>query len=142
MSRSPINWDKARRDERVRTSRGLSNLDEALQEGIPGKLHKKLEGIKLKPFVVDYVQRPELDPKIWQLVIGLISRANIEIISRESRNDGTIWCECEMQLRTNQGACVESEEFQFLLKELAERHELIGQNWILYFWFRCPQTLL
>jgi hypothetical protein len=142
MSRTRIDWEKGNRNERLRDSQSSIQSEEPKKDGIPLRLHERFQAEKLKPLITDYVWSRKPPQKIWPIVQNLIRHSHIKIIAAEIRQDGTSWCQCEMQIHDNHEACIEFDNLPFLLEALAERHELKGRHWILYFWLQCPDSVL
>jgi hypothetical protein len=142
MSRSRIDYDKGRRNRLAQAAAQSIAQERAQNDGPSESLVQAAKGEKLKPHLYSFIRAKRLGPELFQLVFNLIRHSKIWVFAEESRKDGKTWCECKIQIRNNHEACIESEQLQFLLNQLAERHDLIGQSWTLYFWFPCPQSAL
>ncbi|MGA2242228.1 MAG: hypothetical protein ABSH11_09335 [Verrucomicrobiota bacterium] len=135
MSRSRIDYDKGRRNRLGQAAVQAFAEDRAQSDGPSELLAQAVKGERLKSDLVRFVRAKKLRPEIFQRVFNLIRHSKIWVFAEKTREDGNIWYECKMRIRNGHEAYIESEQPQFLLNQLAERHELIGRYWTLYFWF-------
>ena len=142
MSRSRIDYDKGRRNRLGQAAAQAFAQEHAESDGPSASLEQAAKGEKLKPHLVDFIRTKRLRPELFQIVFNLIRHSKIWVFAEETRKDGKTWCECKMQIRNNHEAYIESEQLQFLLNQLAESYDLIGQYWSLYFWFPRSQSAL
>lgn len=141
MSRSRINYDKARRDANARAAHNPLNLPvEREVNGIPAKLHMIREGNRLKPSVTSHFLETKQPKQEWRLLIAnLIRKSELEVITEESGGDGAR-CLCEMKIKHDHEAYMELEHFSYFVSEIDPSHDLIGSQWVMRFWFQKPSV--
>src|SRR4026207_1670514 len=99
MSRSRIDWDKAKREQNAKKPPYGENLEKHFQEGIPAALQETVRGQKLKPLLVEAVESRKSSPEVSRFAAKLIRSSRIRVMDRDNRKDGACWVQCEMQFR-------------------------------------------
>jgi hypothetical protein len=100
MSQSRIDWEKANRDQNVKQSRQVQDLERPLEGGMPAQLREKLQERKLKPFFIERVQSVKPETKGVLKAVEYISESRITLLARDEPKDGEVRCQCQMEFNS------------------------------------------
>jgi hypothetical protein len=139
MSRSPRDWEKANRDQNVKQSRRLRDLERPLEGGMPAQLREKLQERKLKPFFIERVQSVKPETKGVLKAVEYISESRISLLARNEQKDGEVRCQCQMEFHS----FVDLERGEDVLRSVfdAKAYHVLDKA-VFVFWINCPQSLL
>ena len=144
MSRSPRNWDKAKRDENAKHSFSEQNWEKTPEDGMPSHLRQRLQERNLKPTFVERIRQCDRKsfrhPGALEKAIQYIRDAKITILSLGEAHEGHQRCEFQMQFYWD------SVDYEGGIEVLGSAFEgkpyFIGANCTFVFWFSCPEPCL
>jgi hypothetical protein len=136
MSRRPINWDKAKREDKGRASRDLLAVEDL--QGI--YIQQLADGQKLKPILKERVRLSEaaVRPETRQSALKLVSGSKVLLVDKTIKKNGTPCCLCNLEFAYHYPDSLDIAEF--LCDVLQAILQVDGSRGLLSFNLECPST--
>jgi hypothetical protein len=137
MSRSRIDWDKAKREQNAKKPAYRDDLG-VFREEMPVPSQATVQGQRLKPILVEEFVSRKFSVEAKQYANKLIRSSRIKVLDRDDREDGICWVECEMQFRCRFINGI----VHLLMSAFGARSVFRDGIWILQFTIHCQQSAL